>query len=258
MNNDYDIKNINFIRKGSGKKVLLLHGWQANIETFKPVFDILSKKYDVIAVDFPGFGNSKIPPSNWDIFDYANIIQNFIKYYNFHPCTIIGHSFGGRIAIILGARANELIEKLILVDSAGLKPKRKLKYFLKVYSYKTIKFFLRIYCLFFKKEFNNTLKKIRERLKIKGSIDYENAGNLKEIFVRVVNQDLSKFAKKIKKPTLIIWGENDIDTPLYMAKKLNKLIKDSGIVILENAAHYSYLDNFNKFIRVVDYFISNA
>lgn len=253
---EYDIKKINFIREGKGKKVLLLHGWMANIKSFQPVFEKLSKNFDTIALDFPGFGKSEMPPVTWDIYDYAKIIYQFVIENNFYPCTIIGHSFGGRVAIIIGSRYSNIVDKIILVDSAGLKPKRNLKYYLKIYSYKLIKNSVKLICIILKKDFNSNIQKVKEKLNIKGSSDYENSKDLKDIFVKVVNQDLKEDAKKINKPTLIIWGDKDYDTPLYMAKKLNKLIKDSGIVILENAGHYSYLDQFSKFINVVNYFIN--
>ncbi len=256
MELNYNIEDIYFIRKGKGKKVLLLHGWQADSKSFQIVFESLSKNFDVIAIDFPGFGNSPKPSLDWGVYEYAKLIFNFIKFYNFYPCSIIGHSFGGRIALILGSKYSDVIDKIILVDAAGIKPKRKIKYYFKVYGYKILKYFTAIYCKIFNKDFENLIFKLRQKLKIKGSVDYENSKELKNIFVKVVNQDLSNEAKNIKKPTLIVWGENDKETPLYMAKKLNKYIKDSGIVLLENAGHYSFLEQFNKFISAVNYFLS--
>ncbi|NMC68348.1 MAG: alpha/beta hydrolase [Spirochaetales bacterium] len=256
MELNYNIENIYYIRKGKGKKVLLLHGWQSNSNSFKIVFEYLIKNFDVIAIDFPGFGNSPNPPLDWGIYEYANIVYNFIKYHNFYPCSLIGHSFGGRVALILGSNFPEIIDKIILVDSAGIKPKRKIKYYYKIYRYKILKYFTKFYCKFFNKDFESLILRVKQKLKIKGSLDYENSKELKNIFIKVVNQDLSKEAKKITKPTLIVWGENDKETPLYMAKKLNKYIKDSGIVLLENAGHYSFLEQFNKFISAVNYFLS--
>ncbi|HPC39119.1 MAG TPA: alpha/beta hydrolase [Exilispira sp.] len=256
MELDYNIENIYYTRKGSGKKVLLLHGWQASYKIFDIVFENLSKNFDVIAIDFPGFGNSPPPPLNWGIYEYANLVYKFIKYKEFYPCSIIGHSFGGRVSIILGAKYSGVIDKIILVDSAGIKPKRSFKYYYKVYSYKLLKNLVKIYCEIFNKDFENSINLLKKKLKIRGSSDYENAKQLKNIFLKVINQDLSKEAKKIEKPTLIIWGEKDKETPIYMAKKLNRLIKDSGIVLLENASHYSFLEQFNKFIASVNYFLS--
>lgn len=256
MEINYNIKDINFIRKGNGKKVLLLHGWGVDSTIYLTVFEYLSRYFDTIAVDFPGFGKSPIPSIDFSIYEYAYVIYQFIRYHNFYPCSIIGHSFGGRIAIILGSKYMDVLDKIILVDSAGIKPKRTIKYYYKVYLYKMLKYFIKIYCGLSKNNFEKTLKVLKDKLKLKGSSDYENAKNLRNIFVKVVNQDLSSDAKKIKKPTLIIWGEKDDSTPLYMGKKLNKYIKDSGLVILENAGHYSFLDQFNKFIATILYFLN--
>ncbi len=251
----YDLNKINYIQKGSGKKVLLLHGWMSNIDVFKPVIENLSLNFDVLAIDFPGFGKSILPESSWGIYEYADLVYDFIKFKNFYPTTIIGHSFGGRVAIILGSKYSILVDKLILVDSAGLRPKRTVKYYFKVYIYKLIKLISKIFCKIKKIDFETYFSNLKKRLGIKGSKDYEESGQLREIFLKVVNQDLKDEAKKIKKPTLLIWGEKDDATPIYMAKKLQKLIKDSGIVILENAGHFSFLENFQKFIKVVNYFI---
>ncbi len=256
MKEKYDLNNIHFIRKGQGKKVLLLHGWQSNIKNFEPVIENLSKNFDVLALDFPGFGNSPNPPESWDIYDYSDLTYQFIIEQNFFPCSILGHSFGGRVAIIIGSKYEKEVDKLILVDSAGLKPRRNPHYYYKVYSYKILKAIIKLYCHLLKKNFDNILSNVKLKLKIKGSSDYENAGVLRPIFVRVVNQDLSKEIKKIKKSTLLIWGDKDKTTPLYIGKKMNKMIKDSGLVLLENAGHYSYLDQFNKFITVLNYFLN--
>ncbi|MFN3411627.1 MAG: alpha/beta fold hydrolase, partial [Exilispira sp.] len=113
MEINYNIKDINFIRKGNGKKVLLLHGWGVDSTIYLTVFQYLSKSYDTIAVDFPGFGKSPIPAADWGIYEYADIIYWFIKYNNFYPCSIIGHSFGGRIAIILGSKYSDILDKII-------------------------------------------------------------------------------------------------------------------------------------------------
>lgn len=256
MEQNYNIKDINFIRKGSGKKVLLLHGWGVDLTIYSGIFEHLSKYFDTIALDLPGFGKSPIPSVDWGIYQYADIIYQFIKYHNFYPCSLLGHSFGGRIAIILGSKYSDILDKIILVDSAGIKPKRTIKYYYRVYTYKILKFIVKTYCVLSKNNFEKTLKILKDKLKIKGSSDYENAKNLKNIFVKVVNQDLSCDAKNIKKQTLIIWGEKDDSTPLYMAKKLKNYIKDSGLVIFENAGHYSFLEQFNKFTTTIIYFLN--
>jgi len=252
---DYSLEDIYFERAGSGTKVLLLHGWGASTASFKPVFDRLSQNYDVISLDFPGFGKSKTPPSDWGVKQYADLVANFIISKEFYPCNLIGHSFGGRIAILLSSKYKDLVSRVVLVDSAGLKPRRKPDYYLKVFTYKTLKRFF----FFFHKDKNDiqnneNFKRIVSILKLGGSADYQSSGALKSIFVRVVNEDLTKYLSSIDCPVLLIYGENDKETPLYMAKKMKRRIKDSGLVVLKDAAHYSYLDQFGRFIAIVDYF----
>jgi pimeloyl-ACP methyl ester carboxylesterase len=143
-----------------------------------------------------------------------------------------------------------LVEKIILVDSAGLIPKRGIDYYIKVYSFKTLKFIYKN--LFFWIKGEDRMEKFYKKF---GSDDYQDSdGIMRKILVKVVNEDLSPILKDIKAPTLLIWGDKDEATPLYMAKIMEKEIKDSGLVVLEDAGHYSYLDDYYKFKRVINSF----
>lgn len=243
--------DINYICEGEGNSVLLLHGWGANIGAFAPVINRLKANFKVYAIDFPGFGESDEPKDVFGVFDYARIVKGFIDKMKINEVVLIGHSFGGRISIILGKKYPDLIKKIILVDSAGLIPKRTIKYYFKVYTFKTLKFIYKK--LFFIKDKEKRMEIFYNKF---GSTDYKEAsGIMRKVFVKVVNQDLKPLLKEIKVPTLLIWGENDTATPLYMGKIMEKEIPDSGLVVLEDAGHFSYLDKFNKFIIIVENFL---
>ncbi|BEP30279.1 alpha/beta fold hydrolase [Helicovermis profundi] len=241
--------NINYEIKGEGKPILLLHGWGANIESFRPVIESLNDNFKVITLDFPGFGKSQEPNNPIGIFEYADITEKFIEKLNIVNPILFGHSFGGRVSIILASKLK--INKIVLIDSAGIKPKRSKKYYLKVYTYK-----------FFKKVasipgINLILKEFMEEYRNKaGSSDYNNASPImKKVLSKVVNEDLRKFLPKIKSPVLLVWGENDTETPLSDAKLMNTLLQNSGIAVLKGVGHFSYLEKLNEFLIIINNFL---
>ena len=238
--------NIFYKKEGQGKKVLFLHGWGGNSNSFLPVFNALSKEFEVYAIDFPGFGRSDFPDGDWDVTRYMEITYKFLEKLGLEKVSIIAHSFGGRVAIMLAALHPEVVDKLVLVNSAGLIPKRGWKYYYRVYRFKLIKSLL---LLLGKKD---AVEKLYERY---GSKDYKEAGRLRGTFVKVINQDLRGYLKKIKAPTLLIWGDKDRETPIEFAKIMEKEIPDAGLVVFENAGHFSYLERLNDFIIIVSYFL---
>ncbi len=249
MHIDIDGLNINYIEEGKGKHVLLLHGWGGSIQTMMPIFNILKDKFRVVTLDLPGFGDSDIPKEPWNSYDYAECINKFIEKLNLNNIILFGHSHGGRIAIILTSKYN-LVKKLILIDSAGIIPKRKVKYYIKVYWFKMLK---KIYLTFPLKNKQERLDKFYKKF---GSRDYRDAeGVMRQTMVKVINDNLLRLLSDIKVATLLIWGENDEDTPLYMGEMMEKEIPDSGLVILKGAGHYSYIDNYEQFRAIINVFL---
>lgn len=241
--------NINYEILGEGKDILVLHGWGADIRAIKPIADALSGKFKVWLLDLPGFGQSDMPPENWDVYSYADFVKKFADTMEIVNPILIGHSFGGRLSIILAAKKLMIPPKIILVDSAGIKPKRGVDYYCKVYTYKMMK---RIAALMGKLS-----KPFEEKIKSKfGSSDYKNANPImRAVMVRVVNEDLTYLLKDIACPTLLFWGEKDDATPLSDAKKMEKLIPDAGIVTVSGGGHYSYIDNLPLFSAVSNKFL---
>lgn len=244
---------VNYIDEGNGKNVLLLHGWGANIQTMLPIFNILKSKCRVVALDLPGFGESDEPKESWNSFDYADFVKKFMDELNLDDVILFGHSHGGRISIILSSQYQNQIRKLVLIDSAGLIPKRSYKYYFKVYSFKLLK---KCYLTFVSGK--NKEEKLEKFYKKYGSTDYKAAnGVMRQTMVRVINDDLANLLPSIKAPTLLIWGENDEDTPVYMGKIMEKNIKDSGLIVFEGAGHYSYIDCYAKFKAVIEVFLKD-
>ncbi len=254
MTLDIDGMKLNYKRQGEGKTVVLLHGWGGNADSFLPVFNHLSKTHEVYAIDFPGFGQSDPPTVPWDVTDYTEMLLKFFKEMNIKKAALIGHSFGGRVSILFSSKYPELVEKVVLADSAGLIPKRSWKYYLKVYKFKLArKFFL---MLLGKGTPEERLEAFYSKY---GSSDYKQAGSaMRQTFVKVVNQDLRGFLPGIKAPTLLVWGDEDKDTPLYFGQIMEKEIPDAGLVVFKGAGHFAYLDRINDFNIIVSKFLEGG
>ena len=239
--------NISYQVAGEGDVVLLLHGWGGEAASFQPVFEWLAASHRVYALDLPGFGKSQEPPTAWDTSDYAQFVTAFLAKFRIPKAHLIGHSFGGRISIILSAEHPEKVDKLILVDSAGIKPRRTARYYARVGIAKTGKWLRRC-----GKYGNHLANAVSQRT---GSKDYRDAGDMRATLVKVVNQDLRELLPHIAASTLLIWGENDKDTPVSFGRIMEKEIPDAGLVVLKEAGHFSYLDQFPQFCRIVASFL---
>ena len=228
--------DINYVQYGTGKDVVLLHGWGQNIQMMDPLGKLL-KNCRITILDLPGFGSSMEPSFAYNISDYASLLHEFLKELKIDNPILIGHSFGGRIAIYYASTYP--VSKLVLFGSPFIKRENdslKLKVFK---SLKKIKFL------------NNLAEVMKNHL---GSEDYKNAsGVMRQILVNTVNTDLSSNASKITCPTLLIWGNNDEAVPVSEAKKLESLIDDSALIVL-NGTHYCYLENLNHISCILENF----
>ena len=235
------IKNvdINYIDYGNGEKtIVLLHGWGQNIEMMRPIGDKLEGR--IIIIDLPGYGLSSEPDYVWTIYDYRECIKELLDNLKVDKPILIGHSFGGKISLAYSSKYE--VEKLILFGSPYKPEKKKLS--LKTKLLKTAK----------KIPVLNKLEGLAK--KHIGSTDYKNASEMmRKVLVSTVNLDLTEDVKKIKCPTLIIWGSLDEAVPLEVAYELEKLIKDSGVVVYEECSHYAYLERLNQVINVIKVFI---
>lgn len=226
-----DSVKVAFTDSGEGSPIVLLHGWGCNHSTLASVERVaLAAGHRVINIDFPGFGDSQEPPEPWNVEQYTRNLENLLKAEKIENPVMLGHSFGGRVAIIYASR--NPIEKLILVDAAGVKPRRSLKYYYKVYSFKAMR---RLLELTFGKERARSI--IDGRRAKSGSADYAAASPMmRAVMSRVVNEDLCRYMPHIKAPTLLIWGEDDTATPLRDAKKWNALYRARGLSVFPAAA----------------------
>ena len=244
----YDNIDINITRQGEGEPVLLLHGWGCTGEIFKHIASVLSTAYTTYSFDFPGFGASGEPTEVWGVEKYTQMVEAFVKENGIERPALMGHSFGGRVSIVFASR-NE-VSRLVLVDAAGVKPKRPLKYYWKVYTFKAMKWLCNT---FLPKEKAQAI--IDSRRKGAGSSDYNNASPMmRAILSKVVNEDLTHLMPAIKTPTLLFWGNLDTATPLSDAKTMERLIPDAGLVVAHGTGHFSFLENQGLFTAVIKNF----
>lgn len=231
-----------------GPAVLLMHGWGCSHKTVKSISSILEPTMRIINVDLPGHGESDEPPGVWGVEDFTSLMEKFVNKLQLKDVALIGHSFGGRIALLMSSRNN--VSKVVLVDAAGIKPKRSLRYYWKVYSFKLIKNLILI--LYGK---DRGKRKVEEWRAKRGSADYRNSSPvMRAVMSKCVNEDLKHVMPKIKAPTLLVWGVEDTATPLSDAKIMEKLIPDAGLVAFDNCGHYSFLDNPIGFKAVIKSF----
>ncbi|MCM1371049.1 MAG: alpha/beta hydrolase [Clostridium sp.] len=234
--------DVNYIRYGNskGKSVILLHGWGQNIQMMQPIGDNLSSEFDVTIVDLPGFGMSEEPKYVWEVIDYVNCIHKLLGELNIARPIMIGHSFGGKITLLYSSIYDT--EKIVLFGSPYTKEVKKVGMKTKVLK---------------------SLKKVPGINKLEGfakkhmgSTDYRQASTMmRNVLVQTVNLDITEEVKKINVPTLLIWGTNDSQVSIELARELEKLIKDCGLIEYEGCTHYAYLERLEQTINVLSSFL---
>lgn len=223
--------------------VVVLHGWGASLDATGSIQACLSNHLRVLAFDLPGFGESDPPPVPWDSVAYATHLREALRQLVPGPVQLVGHSFGGKISLILANRWPDLVTRLVLVNSAGLRPPRGPGYRARVAAYKLARRLA-------------GQGPLAEALAARfGSTDYRDAGALRGTLVRVVNEDLRPLLPTIGVPTLLIWGDQDAETPLAGAAIMEREIPDAGLVVFPGAGHFSYADDPARFCRVVGHFL---
>jgi len=234
---------MNFVCYGKRKEkvIVFLHGWGGSINSFLAVAKRLAcTGFHVLVLDFPGHGKSCEPNKAYCVEDYAKDVISLLVKEGYNNVFFVAHSFGVRVAVKVAGGLKGLqinILGLVLIGGAGLKPRRTLKYKIKVWKYKRLKNLVR------------EGKGDESCLRRFGSEDYKKlSAVMKASFVKIVNEDLSCDARLIKVPTLLIWGRKDKDTPLYMGKRYARLIANSRLLVY-NTGHYCYIDEKDRFFE---------
>ena len=230
---------VNYNDVGRGEAVVLIHCWGQNIQMMEPIGNNLINKR-VVIIDLPGHGKSEEPKEAWTVYDYASCIHTLLTNLKIDEPILIGHSFGGKISLVYASKYKT--KKVIGLACPFKKQIVKLSF-----KTKALKFAKKIPVL-------NKLEGFAK--KHIGSTDYKNASEMmRKIMVLTVNTDITEDVKKIKCPTLLIWGTNDLQVSIDDAYELEKLIKDCGVVVYDGCTHYAYLERLDQTLRVIKSFI---
>lgn len=250
MNIEVNGYNICYKKTGNGKKIaVMLQGWGTHLNMYDSVAETINEKYTFVQFDFPGFGGSDEPKEAWSVDDYADFFCDFMKKMNIEEATLIGHSYGGRVIIKLANREKNpfKISNIVLIDSAGILPKKTTLQKMKVLNYKFWKHIANIKVVY--ALFPEVIDDWRNR---QGSADYRNASAImRQCLVKAVNEDLTDLLQNIKQDTLLIWGDKDTATPIEDARIMEKKIPNAGLVVLQGAGHFSFLEQPNIFRNIM-------
>lgn len=239
---------VNYEVRGEGDTVLLLHGWASSLEPYRRLMDQLCAKYRVIALDFPGMGKSEEPKEAWDVDGFVDFTLAFLEQFQIQKLSLVGHSYGGRVIIKMANRQLPFaIDKIVLIDSAGIKPPASKKKSSRQRIFKLGKWFLSRKPV--AKLFPTALEKLRVKF---GSADYAAASPMmRQCLVKAVNEDLSHLLPGIKAPTLLVWGDLDTATPISDAKQMEAAIPNAGLAVIPGTGHFSFVENPVLFGRIM-------
>ena len=235
--------------------VLLLHGWGCNMEMMQPVADALEQDHRIMMIDFPGHGKSGRPPEPWGVPEFASCVETLMEKEHFFPCSVIAHSFGCRVATWLENKRPDMFNRIVFTGAAGIRPIPTEESKRRTDRYKKLKG----YCKAIEKIpiAGSIAGKWEEKLRQKyGSRDYNALDDeMRKTFIKVISQDLSGMYNQFRASTLLVWGDNDTETPLWMAKEMCSRIPDAGLVIFEGGSHFAYLEQLQRFNTIICHFL---
>jgi len=241
----------------AGEEVLLLHGWGVTLDDcLAPLAKALQADSRVTALEFPAHGASGKPAQTWGVPEFAAWVKAMMEALRLGPQTVIAHSFGGRVALWLAAHEPGLVKRLVLTGAAGLTPQKTAGQEAESQRYQRQKQQLERFKTL--PMVGNLAKAAQERLRDKhSSPDYKALDEgMKKTFVRIITQDLRPVLSQIEQPTLLIWGDQDMETPIWMGKTMAEEIKDAALITFEGRGHFAYLEELPRFARIVQAFIT--
>jgi pimeloyl-ACP methyl ester carboxylesterase len=236
-------------RQGTGKSILVLHGWGDSSKGWQDSSAELAKSFDVVTVDLPGFGGTQVPKETWGLNDYAAFVGSFLKKVRVKPFGIIAHSNGGAIAIRGLANGNLQAEKLVLLDSAGIR---------NVYlgRKKTIRMVTKTGKLLTRPLPSGVRKRLRRKVYQTVGSDMFVMERLQETFKNVVTDDVQGDAAELHIPTLLIYGEDDLSTPVQYGRMFHHLIAGSKFETIPGAGHFAHRDKPEQVLPLIGKFLS--
>ena len=245
---------IQYKNDAKGTPVLYLHGWGCDGGIFAPMTDALGKYATQIVLDFPAHGQSEEPAEPWGVVDFARQVQQVLRSQRIEKVKIVAHSFGARVAIWLAAHDPQLVEQMVITGGAGIKAPATQQSSKRTKRYKRLSAVARTMMKI--PPLNRPMKKLQEALVQRyGSADYARLNeSMRKTFVKIVSEDLTPLLSQVSTPTLLIWGDRDTETPLWMGQTMEHDMKDGGLVVFEGRTHYAFLEESARFVLIVKQF----
>jgi pimeloyl-ACP methyl ester carboxylesterase len=231
--------------------VLVLHGWGASIDAVASIVDGLAGRLDVVAVDLPGFGESDEPAESWDVHAYVRFVLALADELGLERFSLVGHSHGGRIGIVLAATHPDRLARMVLTNAAGIKPKRKPSYYSRVAVAKAG----RVVGAVGGAPGRRLQDRMRRRVASQDWLEASEA--MRGTFRLLIAEDISPHLPKVHASTLLLWGTRDEDTPLWMGRRMEAEIPDAALVELDGG-HFAYAERAAEFNRIAAHFLAEA
>lgn len=242
---------VHYTRSGAGRPIVLLHGWGCSTEVMRPIADHLQGRFEVISLDFPGFGASDDPPQAWGVPEYAQCTVAVLGQLGVERPILLGHSFGGRVLLHMAGALAYDADRLILVDAAGVRAEPPAKKSMRQRFYAAGKAFTRVLPSALGEPM---LERLKQRF---GSADYRAArGVMRDVLVKTVNYDLTPLLPQVRQEALLIWGERDTATPLWQARRMEQALQHAGLAVIGGAGHYCFLDQPALFCSILDSYLA--
>lgn len=251
--------SVYYEQHGQGHPTLVLHGWGGKCESFAPLLRDCADALHMTALDFPGHARSGDPPEPWSVTEYMEMTAQLLRALDIPRAHIVAHSFGGRVALVLAATYPELVGRMVLTGVPGLKTMPSPSQKARSATYRALKALLTnrlTRAMLGDARIDALRSRLQERF---GSADYKALSpEMRKTFSRVINQDLTPYLNRIAAPTLLFWGDQDTAAPLWMGRVMELSIRDAGLVVMQGAGHYAYLDRYADFRAVVRNFLCES
>ncbi len=249
MNLIIDDLDTRVVVSGGGLPILMIHGWKDSLETFDLLAKDFEQDYKVIRLDLPGFGGSQTPPEPWGASEYADFVSKaLLKLEEPELYAVVAHSMGARIMLNALGRRTVNAENFIVIAGAGIpltKSVKKHSLFLLAKTGKVVSAVLP----------KTHRKKLRDRLYKATGSDYSGAGELKETFKKLVAEDSRRYAPDVHAKTLLIYSNNDKQTPPNFGEQFAKLIPNAQLVMVGDLGHNIHKEDPQKVIRLIKEFL---
>ncbi|MBE5801169.1 MAG: alpha/beta hydrolase [Clostridiales bacterium] len=240
--------------KADAPVVVLLHGWGCDGSVFSFLEREIVEQCTLLIIDFPGHGKSDEPPEPWGVPEYAQQMLSLLDELQLDRVYVVAHSFGGRVALELATKKPELIEKLVITGGAGIKKQPSPEQMKRQAAFKRMNKILNAVkkVPFLAGLADQLQTKLRQRY---GSADYIRLNeNMRKTFVKVISYDQLELLSQVKASTLLIWGSNDTETPLWMGQQMEKEIPDAGLIVFDGRGHFAFAEEWQRFTIILKQF----